>query len=95
MHKNKLLVIALLMLGISTANGAEFKDPLAKLFTGHFEPQLKARINVASDPEIIKAQATYFKRFYDALIAEGFTKEQALELVKSSLSSKVVYFDKS
>jgi hypothetical protein len=49
--------------------------------------QIKAGLKVKNDPEIIEAQATYIKSFYDALVKQGFTKEQALELVAASLSS--------
>lgn len=45
-------------------------------------------MKVMNDPKIIKANAKYIKSSYDALIAEGFTKEQALQLVAASLARK-------
>lgn len=50
--------------------------------------QLKSSIKVMNDPEVIKAQAKHAKSLYEAFIAEGFTKEQSLELVKVSISNK-------
>ena len=50
--------------------------------------QLKSTIKVMNDPELMKAQAKYAKNLYEAFIAEGFNKEQALELVKESIGSK-------
>ncbi len=50
--------------------------------------QLKSTIKVLNDPEIIKGQAKYAKSLYDAFLAEGFTKEQSLELVKVSIENK-------
>lgn len=49
--------------------------------------QIKVRLKVKNDPEVIEAQATYIKSFYDALVKQGFTKEEALKLVAASLSS--------
>ena len=34
-----------------------------------------------SDKELPKVLAKFVKRYFDALVAEGFTKEQALEIV--------------
>jgi hypothetical protein len=41
-----------------------------------------------NDPKLIKANAKYIRSLYNALVDEGFTKEQALKLVSASLSSK-------
>ncbi len=53
-----------------------------------FSYQLKSTVKVMNDPELIKAQAKYAKNLYEAFIAEGFSKEQALELVKVSIEGK-------
>ena len=48
--------------------------------------QLEAMLEMMEDPKILKAQARYFKKLYDALIAEGFNKEQAIKIVSASAS---------
>ncbi len=37
--------------------------------------------SVATDKELAKLQATWYKNLFDALVAAGFTKEQALEIL--------------
>ena len=50
--------------------------------------QLEVSMKVMNDPKLIKANAKYIKSLYDALVEEGFTKEQALQLVAATLASK-------
>ena len=50
--------------------------------------QLQVSMKVVSNPELIKSNAKYIRSLYDALIKEGFTKEQAIQLVSATLSSK-------
>ena len=59
-------------------------DQVAKMLS----KQAHASIKVMNDPELIKANAKYIKALYDALIEEGFNKDQALELVAASLAGK-------
>lgn len=46
---------------------------------------LKNSINFLKQPAIVKEQAHFIKVFYDALIAEGFTKKQALKILTSGV----------
>ena len=50
--------------------------------------QLEVSMKVMNDPKLIKANAKYIRSLYNALIEEGFNKEQAMQLVSASLSSK-------
>ncbi len=45
-------------------------------------------MKVMNNPKLIKANAKYIKSLYEALVEEGFTKEQALQLVAATLASK-------
>lgn len=50
--------------------------------------QLQASMKVMNDPKLIKSSAKYAKNLYDAFLAEGFTKEQSMQLVIASMASK-------
>lgn len=50
--------------------------------------QLKATLKVMNDPEIVEANAKYIRSLYEALIKQGFTKDEALQLVSASLSAQ-------
>jgi hypothetical protein len=90
MSLKKYGIIGVLVLSPSLvfAKGEQPKTGSPEYFAKALSSQLKASLEVMSDPEIIKANAKYIKTLYDALIAEGFTKEQSLKLVTASLSSK-------
>jgi len=45
------------------------------------EVVIKLMNKLCSDENFPKLVAKFVKRYYDALIAEGFTKQQALEIV--------------
>lgn len=90
MNKKSILILisALFFSHASFAN--QFNKPNAAYdqLAEQLAKQLQASMKVMNDPKIIKANAKYIKSLYDALIAEGFTKEQALQLVAASLTSK-------
>jgi len=41
-------------------------------------------LKAVMSPEMIKTLASLYKKLYDAYLAEGFTPEQAMELLKMS-----------
>ena len=43
--------------------------------------QLKNNILALSDPALVKAQANLFRKYYEALIEVGFSKDEALNIV--------------
>jgi hypothetical protein len=45
-------------------------------------------MKVMNDPKLIKFSAKYAKNLYDAFLAEGFTKEQSMQLVIASIANK-------
>ncbi|MCH2056322.1 MAG: hypothetical protein MK214_06860 [Thalassotalea sp.] len=74
------LIITTLFSGSSFANNDAQHEQMAQ--------QLETSMKVMNDPKLIKANAKYIKNLYDALVEEGFTKEQALKLVAATLASK-------
>ncbi len=50
--------------------------------------QMSATLKVKNDPEMIEAHATYIRNLYQALIKQGFTKDEALKLVAASLTGQ-------
>lgn len=83
----KKIFISVLMVICATcaqANPNFLNDSLSE----QIADKIKAGLKVKNDPEIIEAQAQYIKSFYDALVKQGFSKEDALKLVAASLSGE-------
>jgi hypothetical protein len=78
-----LLSITLFSSAAYADNNAQY-DNMAK----QLSLQLQASMKVMNDPKLIKSSAKYAKNLYNAFIAEGFSKEQSLQLVIASLASK-------
>jgi uncharacterized membrane protein len=47
------------------------------------EDMINATVNTMSKPEVAEKMATFTKNYFDALIAKGFTREEALRIVMS------------
>ncbi|GAA0855217.1 hypothetical protein [Aliiglaciecola litoralis] len=87
--KNIILTSAM-MLALFTSFSQAQQSPnfLYDSLSDKLSDQLKATLKVMNDPEIVAANAAYIKSLYDALIKQGFTKEEALTLVSASLSAQ-------
>ncbi len=48
------------------------------------EANLKAYITLLGKPEVAEKLASFTKNYYDALVAKGFTKEEALRIVTAA-----------
>jgi len=84
---NKLLsvlFVATVFSNTVNANNNSMSENMAK----QLSQQLEASLKVMNDPKLIKANAKYIRSLYSALIEEGFTKEQAMQLVSATLSGK-------
>lgn len=85
----KKLIVAILVISVFSVPGyGQTNKPEENPAAKQLALQLKSSLDAVNDPAVVKASAKYIKNLYGALIAEGFTKEEALELVKASLSGK-------
>lgn len=48
------------------------------------EANMKAFISLLGKPEVAEKLAAFTKNYYDALVAKGFTKEEALRIVTAT-----------
>ncbi|SEA12963.1 hypothetical protein [Microbulbifer marinus] len=51
-------------------------------------PMLKAQLEALGNPELLEAQAKYFRELYLSLKKQGFTEEQAMQIVVALASSR-------
>jgi len=85
MTLRKSVLIALLLSVIATPALAQNRakaDPEA--FKGLMGAMMKAMFSVLSDPEMGESMAKFYRNFHDSLVAQGFTKEQAMKIVTST-----------
>lgn len=50
-------------------------------FKDIYKTSIEASVNYFKQPDVMKEQAHMRKAFYDALVVEGFTKEQAMQIL--------------
>ena len=50
-------------------------------------PMLKAQLEALSSPELLEAQSKYYRELYLSLKKQGFTDEQAMQLLVALASS--------
>jgi hypothetical protein len=71
----------LLLCGLSFSSLAQDKQMPLDFVSEQLSVQLLNDLRALSSPELIKAQAEYFRVMYSALIDSGFSKEEALKIV--------------
>lgn len=70
---------------------ANFMNQFGDMYKDIFKSSIEASLNYFKQPNVMTDMAKMSKAYYDALIAEGFTKEQALQiLISTSFMPKVV-----
>jgi len=106
----KFLLVVLLLSFVSVVNAEEKRPQpspeevrhqmevafgaMAPMMGKMMEAMIEAQLSVVSKPESAQKMATYVKNFYEALIKQGFSKEEAFKIVTSvslpsaSLSTK-------
>lgn len=70
----------ILMFASGPLNAQQIGNPL-DFVNAQLAEQLKNQMRAMSDPELIKAQAAYHRKYYLALIDQGFTKEESLQII--------------
>lgn len=83
---SSLALTATLLIGTHGVFAQEVTNPL-DFINSQLAEQLKNQMRALSDPELIKAQAAYHRKFYLALIEQGFSKEEALKITVSTASN--------
>lgn len=53
---------------------------MTPMFGQMMEAMTSATFNVLANPETAEKLATFTKNYYDALVAKGFTKEEAMQI---------------
>lgn len=84
-------LLVLLILGsnlICNYVQADNKKPLRFDFVNEQKSTQKLNeLRAITTPEMIKAEAEYYRKLYQALIDSGFTKDQALKVVVAKASA--------
>ena len=84
--KSFILVVGIFSFTHSLASEPTQMDNMMKNLMSQQRVQMEALLEMMADPKMLKAQARYYKKLYDALIAEGFSQEQAIQIVSASAS---------
>ncbi|KXI27714.1 hypothetical protein [Paraglaciecola hydrolytica] len=89
MRKLTSYITTILMLsGLSYSVQAQENNKRLDFVSEQLSVQMLNNIRALSSPELVKAQAEYFRLMYTALIDSGFTKEEALKIVIAMAESK-------
>jgi hypothetical protein len=67
------------------AQGQQVGNPL-DFVNSQLAEQMKNQVRAMSNPDLIKAQAVLQRKYYEALIEAGFSKEEALKIVVARAS---------
>jgi hypothetical protein len=78
----------LLLSGLSFFSLAQDSQRPLDFVSEQLSVQLLNNLRALSSPELVKAQAEYFRVMYTALIDSGFSKEEALKIVIAMAESK-------
>jgi hypothetical protein len=69
---------------ITPGSEKEPADMLGNMMGSMMEANMKAYISFLGKPEVAEKLAAFTKNYYDALVAKGFTKEEALRIVTAA-----------
>jgi hypothetical protein len=88
-----LLVLALAIISVANAQSPKAQPPVDKFLKDldssvpvrikATEIELAAQMSALARPETAEKMARYIKNFQNALLKEGFTKEEALRIITS------------
>lgn len=86
-HKTALSLAMLSALFASGLHAQQMGNPL-DFVNSQLAEQMKNQVRAMSDPDLIKAQAQLQRKYYEALIEAGFTKEEALKIILATAEGK-------
>lgn len=82
MKSLKAIIISVSFLISTSFAVAEENQKLTPEEMGNYlEVMLVKMMEVYASPKMVEKQAEYYKNLYEALLKQGFTKEQALQIV--------------
>ncbi|AEE23269.1 hypothetical protein [Paraglaciecola chathamensis] len=79
--------IALSVFSTSIIHAQQMGNPL-DFVNSQLAEQMKNQVRAMSDPDLIKAQAQLQRRYYEALIEAGFSKEEAFKIILATAQGK-------
>tara|TARA_R110000868_G_scaffold375859_2_gene640550 strand:+ start:501 stop:773 length:273 start_codon:yes stop_codon:yes gene_type:complete len=75
------ITAVILLTGLSfSLHAQDLKKPL-DFVSEQLSVQMLNNLRALSSPELVKAQAEYFRLMYTALVDSGFSKDEALKIV--------------
>ncbi|WP_158968980.1 hypothetical protein [Paraglaciecola sp. L3A3] len=88
MNNSYMKILMLVFIAVSFAAQSADKKPMGLDFVNQQQATQKLNeLRAMSTPELITTQAEYFRKMHQALIASGFSKEEALKIVIAMASS--------
>ncbi|MBU3019983.1 hypothetical protein KO519_20110 [Paraglaciecola agarilytica] len=79
--------VALFTFYTSSIHAQQMGNPL-DFVNSQLAEQMKNQVRAMSDPDLIKAQAQLQRRYYEALIEAGFSKEEAFKIILATAQGK-------
>lgn len=87
-HTSSLLaLIAICALATTNTQAQQMGSPL-DFVNSQLAEQMKNQVKAMSDPDLIKAQAQLQRKYYQALVEAGFSKEEALKIIVATAAGE-------
>jgi hypothetical protein len=85
MRKICIPIISMLVFAVGTIHAQERKQ--LNFMNEQLSEQLLNQTIALSDPNLVKAQAALLRKHYDALVLNGFSKSDALQIIIAMASA--------
>ncbi|WP_166422836.1 hypothetical protein [Paraglaciecola sp. 20A4] len=80
-------LVAVYALFTTSTQAQQMGSPL-DFVNSQLAEQMKNQVRAMSDPDLIKAQAQLQRKYYDALVEAGFSKEEALKIIVATATGE-------
>jgi hypothetical protein len=89
MRKICIPIISMLVFAVGTIHAQERKQLnfMNEQLSEQLSEQLLNQTIALSDPNLVKAQAALLRKHYDALVLNGFSKSEALQIIIAMASA--------